>query len=84
MVGVGKLLRTLEATRVKPRSARIYSGRVWTLRGAVRCVCVPWRSCRWIKSFPIPKRMVRRVVHVHVNANGRRALSPGEVGSGGD
>lgn len=29
---------------------------------------------------PNTKRMVRRVVHVHVNANGRRALSPGEVG----
>ena len=65
-------------------SARFYSGRVWTSRGALRCVCVPWRSCRWIKSFPIHKRMFGRVVHVHVNANGRRALSPREVGSRGE
>ena len=35
-------------------SARFYSGRVWTSRGALRCLCVPWRSCRWIKSLSIP------------------------------
>lgn len=80
MVGVGKLLGELRGDASFAEECKIVLGTRVDFEGCVALFVCAMAFVSMDQIVLNTKRMVRRVVHVHVNANGRRALSPGEVG----